>query len=199
MAITQPSDRFDYGPAWDQRSTTCPVYNNTRETNVLPYGDLIQYPDYRSKFNLFTNNLCTNSIDLPLYISTNISRVPFSSTSVRPANCVFTLGNKGAHTYYGNIEKAPAKRKPKYPCISCGSGVVARSKAVSCDVCRNWIHIKCTNAISLDYYHKLALSGAPFDFTCNRCTLQALPFPDGLCTPDIPTANWDIEADHSST
>ena len=44
MAITQPSDRYDYSAAWDQRSTTCPVYSNTTETNVLPYVDLIQYP-----------------------------------------------------------------------------------------------------------------------------------------------------------
>ena len=203
MAITQPSDHLAYNHDFNQESITRPVYNNTTDAIVLPIGDLIPHNHFsRSRFNFYTNMVFTNNTALPIYISTKASRVPFSITSVRPADSVFALGNKGAHIYHGNIEKTSAKRKPKYPCIACDRGVVATSKAVSCDVCQHWIHVKCTDTTSLDQYHKLVSSNEPILFTCNTCTLQTLPFPEGtspdssydnISSPVINPRNPDID------
>ena len=63
------------------------------------------------------------------------------------------IGNKGAHSYFGNTQKA--KRTPKYPCIVCEKAVMTRSRAVSCDTCDNWTHSKCTGSISNEQYDKL--------------------------------------------
>ena len=84
------------------------------------------------------------------------------------------IGNKAAHLYNGNVSKTD--RKPKYPCTTCNKAVTTRSKAVSCDICEKWTHVQCTNSLSLDKYDALVLEKATFDYTCNLCIQNSLPF-----------------------
>ena len=46
------------------------------------------------------------------------------------------------------------KQKIKVICNLCGKNVRGNSKAVCCDVCDNWVHIKC-NGISASRYDEL--------------------------------------------
>ena len=40
---------------------------------------------------------------------------------------------------------------PKFPCRICAKNVHDKDKAVKCDLCKLWIHIKCNNLNYLDY------------------------------------------------
>ena len=40
---------------------------------------------------------------------------------------------------------------PKFPCKICVKNVQDKDKAVQCDLCELWIHIKCNNLNYLDY------------------------------------------------
>ena len=68
----------------------------------------------------------------------------------------------------------PMKRTPKYPCTSCQKGVTARSKAVSCDICEDWTHIKC-GGISEDMYNATIQHSEPINFICNPCAIASVP------------------------
>ena len=69
-------------------------------------------------------------------------------------------------------------RTPKYPCVVCSKGVTERSKAISCDSCDKWIHIKCTGQISPSTYDKMCSGDIEISFLCQRCLLDQLPFRD---------------------
>ncbi|KAJ8046701.1 RNA-directed DNA polymerase from mobile element jockey [Holothuria leucospilota] len=95
----------------------------------------------------------------------------------------------------GDIASNPgpcASRKPRHPCVHCSKGVTARSKAVSCDSCERWVHIRCTYIISDAVYDTLVADGSDFNFLCNCCTLQSLPFGDTSSHPDVNDMNIDI-------
>ena len=69
------------------------------------------------------------------------------------------------------------KRTPKFPCRVCCKGVTAASKAVSCDGCDAWTHVRCTNGeVSLKTYQRLSTDGGDFAFRCPGCLLNVLPF-----------------------
>ncbi|CAC5410122.1 unnamed protein product [Mytilus coruscus] len=72
------------------------------------------------------------------------------------------------------INPGPPKRQPKNPCTVCLKGVIATSKATSCDECEKWTHIKCTVTIT-DSIYKSMLEGKYHHFLCDTCTLQQLP------------------------
>ena len=40
---------------------------------------------------------------------------------------------------------------PKFPCRICKKNVSDKDKAVQCDLCELWVHIKCGNLNYLDY------------------------------------------------
>ena len=40
---------------------------------------------------------------------------------------------------------------PKFPCRICVKNVSDKDKAVQCDLCELWVHIKCNNLNYLDY------------------------------------------------
>ena len=42
-------------------------------------------------------------------------------------------------------------KHPKFPCWICTASVHDKDKAVQCDLCELWIHIKCNNLNYLDY------------------------------------------------
>lgn len=79
----------------------------------------------------------------------------------------------------GDIHPKPGPgntRKPKFPCLICQKGVIKTSKAVSCDQCQQWTHIACTKTISTKQYETWIKDEIEFDFTCDRCLLENLPF-----------------------
>ena len=69
-----------------------------------------------------------------------------------------------------------SRRKPKHPCIHCETGVISRSRAISCDLCYNWVHSRCTGFLSNSTYDKLVADNTEFSYICNRCSLTELPF-----------------------
>ncbi len=86
-------------------------------------------------------------------------------------------------------ELGPPKRtvrKPKHPCVHCGVGVTARSKAISCDECDRWVHSRCTGFINNKMYNDLVENKTDFTYLCNDCSMTELPFniPDSESTDD---------------
>jgi hypothetical protein len=73
-----------------------------------------------------------------------------------------------------------------------GKNVTKRSKAVSCDSCDGWTHIRCTHTISTGEYKYLVLGG-PLNFTCDFCLFSSLLFHedngllDGSLAQDVAT------------
>ena len=45
----------------------------------------------------------------------------------------------------GDVHPCPGPRKPQNPCGICSRGVRSNSKAILCDLCTRWIHIKCAD------------------------------------------------------
>ena len=72
---------------------------------------------------------------------------------------------------------AKPRRRVRDPCAVCGRGVTAASKAVSCDDCNVWTHLRCTGGqISSELYAHYVSSKTNFSFLCNSCSLSSLPF-----------------------
>ena len=63
-------------------------------------------------------------------------------------------------------------RKTTFPCIVCTKGVRRNSKAVTCDICEEWVHIACDN-IPRPVYDKATEDGI-FPYVCNRCGLNSV-------------------------
>ena len=61
----------------------------------------------------------------------------------------------------------------KYPCRICSKSVAETHKAVYCDICHHWIHIKC-NSITNSEYDKLKDSNSPW--YCIKCVNETTPF-----------------------
>ena len=90
----------------------------------------------------------------------------------------------------------PSERKriynPKHPFSHCGKGVTVPSRAIPCDSCDQWTHIKCAGVLSNDAYDELCSSGGEFTHLCNQCTLHALPCADDSDHPAIITQDNDF-------
>ena len=63
-----------------------------------------------------------------------------------------------------------------HPCVSCARGVTKASKAVSCDGCERWTHVRCTVSVSLSKYDQCVKNGGEIVFMCDHCCLSSLPF-----------------------
>lgn len=53
--------------------------------------------------------------------------------------------------------------------------MTARSKAIDCDLCHNWTHIKCNSGISSELYDKICNQETELNFICNSYTIAELP------------------------
>ena len=60
-----------------------------------------------------------------------------------------------------------------YPCAVCKKSVLNQHKAICCDHCNQWVHIKCNDLNDLDY--NLQESKNEFWY-CILCTSEILPF-----------------------
>ena len=60
-----------------------------------------------------------------------------------------------------------------FPCGICGKPVNSSHKAIQCDICDFWIHIKC-NGLSANEYASLQISSEVW--FCTKCVSDNLPF-----------------------
>ena len=63
------------------------------------------------------------------------------------------------------------------------------SKAVSCDLCDRWTHVRCSPGLSLATYNQCVKDGGDIAFVCDQCSLSSLPF----------AGNVSVDSDNSST
>ena len=97
---------------------------------------------------------------------------------------------------------------PKFHCKICAKNVHDRDKAVQCDLCELWIHIKCNNLNYLDYRY---LQNCDESWYCIDCCSTIFPFNSlssnknflSCCTntdSSITHTLWkDLENDHNSS
>ena len=69
-------------------------------------------------------------------------------------------------------------RRVAYPCVVCAKGVTKASKAISCDSCEKWTHVRCSLSVSLSQYNHCVKEGGEIAFICDHCSLSSLPFSD---------------------
>ena len=97
-------------------------------------------------------------------------------------------------------------KNPKFPSRICTKNVHDKDKAVQCDLCELWIHIKCSNLNHLDYTY---LQNCDESWYCIECCSTILPFNSlssnkkflACCTnTDSNIIQWkDLENDHASS
>ena len=68
-----------------------------------------------------------------------------------------TNGNNTVGEPRANRSKVKT-RQPQFPWVACGKGVIKTSKAVDCDQCSRWTHIKCSGFVSEEMYQNLISS-----------------------------------------
>ena len=95
---------------------------------------------------------------------------------------------------------------PKFPCKICAKNVQDKDKAVQCDLCELWIHIKCNN---LDYLYYRHLQKADESWYCIECCSTIFPFNSLTSNRNYPacctdtdsniTQGKDLENDHNSS
>jgi hypothetical protein len=81
------------------------------------------------------------------------------------------LAHRKCHCYTriqfrGDVHMNPGPIK--YPCTNCKKGVRSNQRAIQCDFCDEWTHMKCTT-ISLSQYNKLSTSDETFYCTNISC------------------------------
>ena len=97
-------------------------------------------------------------------------------------------------------------KNPKFPCRICTKNVHDKDKAVQCDLCELWIHIKCNNLNYLDYRY---LQNCDESWYCIECCSTIFPFNSlssnkkflACCTnTDSNIIQWkDLENDNASS
>ena len=95
---------------------------------------------------------------------------------------------------------------PKFPCRICEKNVSDKDKAVQCDLCELWVHIKCNNLNYLDYRY---LQNSNESWYCIECCSTIFPYNSlfsnknflSCCTnTDNNNTHWiDLENDHNSS
>ena len=95
---------------------------------------------------------------------------------------------------------------PKFPCKICAKNVSDKVKAVQCDLCELWVHIKCNNLNYLDYRY---LQNSNESWYCIECCSTIFPFNSissnrnflaCWTNSDNNTTQWiDIENDQNSS
>ena len=95
---------------------------------------------------------------------------------------------------------------PKFPCKICAKNVHDKDKAVQCDLCELWIHIKCNKLNYLDYSY---LQNCDESWYCIDCCSTIFPFYSlsskknllACCTNTDSniTQGKDLENDHDSS
>jgi hypothetical protein len=90
--------------------------------------------------------------------------------------CGDIISQPGPSTDCSSPASEVKKRKVANPCIVCHRGVTKASKAVSCDSCDKWTHVRCDPSVSLPHYDQCVRDGGEISFVCRVCCLASLPF-----------------------
>ena len=61
-----------------------------------------------------------------------------------------------------------------YPCRVCHKAVKDRDRAIECDLCKTWLHIKCNKYDKNDYEFHQENPDEPF--FCIKCCAENIPF-----------------------
>ena len=130
-----------------------------------------QYTQYTNSTNTSVSSLTTRITRL-LELAASVSQKIIVTSASSPKCSVVTCIHR--HRIYN----------PKHPCSHCGKGVTGRTRAISCDSCDQWTHIKGAGVLSNDAYDELCSSGGEFTHLCGLCALHALPFGDDSDHPD---------------
>ncbi|XP_071952123.1 uncharacterized protein [Antedon mediterranea] len=80
----------------------------------------------------------------------------------------------------GDIESNPGPANVPVSnncCGECQRRVTTRSRAISCDECNKWTHIKCTDGFMTPKRYKYIVNNnTEFDYVCVECSWKHLPF-----------------------
>lgn len=68
-----------------------------------------------------------------------------------------------------DIASNPGPCKPCYPCGTCKYAVSEKQRAILCDTCNFWTHLKCINAMTVQQYKVLGGSDDPW-YCSTDCT-----------------------------
>ena len=60
-----------------------------------------------------------------------------------------------------------------YSCIVCSRGVSKNSKALECEECKEWCHIRCGIEITLAQYELVTQGKLEYEWTCHLCSEPA--------------------------
>ena len=69
----------------------------------------------------------------------------------------------------------PTEANPIYPCGTCNKKVIQRHKAIQCDLCNYWNHIKC-DGIDNKFYEILKESDESVQHYCKLCKEEIFAF-----------------------
>ena len=77
----------------------------------------------------------------------------------------------------GDINPNPGPVNSKTACNVCLRTVAKNHRAISCDNCDNWNHIKCKGISPKTYIEMVSLSDKDeLSYICSKCHLDSLPF-----------------------
>ena len=83
---------------------------------------------------------------------------------------------------------------PKFHCRICEKNVSDKDKAVQCDLCELWVHIKCNNLNYLDYRY---LQNSNESWYCIECCSTIFPFNSLLSNKNF--FSWCTNTDNNNT
>ena len=69
-------------------------------------------------------------------------------------------------------------------CPKCQKALNCSSKAIYCDICNNWLHLKCSNESNIQFA-ELDSSSAPY--YCHACISNTMPINAVINTNDVKT------------
>lgn len=170
---------------------------------------LLAIIQFRAKlYHVNPNNTISRPTDntgLKIYDHIKLTGIIASQLKVnksRPVSkyiCVILLANAF------DTEKNPGPRSPKWPCGTCNKAVTWKHKAICCDSCETWLHIKCQH-IQTNVFRFMDASNVSWG--CLQCGMpnfstvlfnstytietdnqfSSLSKCSNLCSPGMPTA-----------
>lgn len=141
--------------------------------------------------NLYLFTTTRLEVEQTLHNVNNRNKISRNRTTTKLFMLLTLLKSGDVHPQPGPASRV---RRPKNPCTVCEKGVISSSKAVSCDSCEKWTHIKCTKTISAKQYAEFVEQNNDFSFTCDQCMLRTLPFHSSHL--EVENQNNNIDLDH---
>ena len=93
-----------------------------------------------------------------------------------PKSFLLSRGDVESQPGPANEIKVGSGRKISNPCGVCGKGVTKASRAISCDICDAWTHVRCTTRVTSAQYDECVNGSGLISFTCDLCGWASLPF-----------------------